>query len=268
MEENVCRFLPNFENDNFLNIINLVYETQSSSEVHMGISSTYRMHMITEGTGILHTRKGTFDLTKGDCVIVPPAKDYFLQNTKCLKYIYISFLGVRANILSQKFGFDKNVCLYHGYENILPMWQSAFKYGSEYAGIGCEGVILMTLSELSLELFPEQKTRKSDNVAHKIKKIIDDHFNESDLTPGKIADMLSYNPKYISTAFKREFDVHISNYITTLRIQHACTLIEQGLTSVKNISSLCGYNDPLYFSAIFKKKTGSSPKEHIMTLKK
>lgn len=56
--------------------------------------------------------------------------------------------------------------------------------------------------------------------------------------------------------------VGISEYVATLRIQQACTLLDQGFTSVKDIAFLCGYNDPLYFSKVFKAKTGVSPREY------
>jgi len=40
-------------------------------------------------------------------------------------------------------------------------------------------------------------------------------------------------------------------------------LIEQGITAVKNIAFLCGYQDPLYFSNVFKKTFGISPSDFI-----
>lgn len=54
-----------------------------------------------------------------------------------------------------------------------------------------------------------------------------------------------------------------------LRINHAVFLMEQGITSVKNIAFLSGYKDPLYFSGVFKKTLGLSPSEYLaQTLQK
>jgi hypothetical protein len=57
--------------------------------------------------------------------------------------------------------------------------------------------------------------------------------------------------------------ITLSDYIATLRIQQACTLISHGFTSVSDISNQCGYSDPQYFSKIFKKILGESPSEYI-----
>ncbi|MBQ1222950.1 MAG: helix-turn-helix transcriptional regulator, partial [Oscillospiraceae bacterium] len=54
-------------------------------------------------------------------------------------------------------------------------------------------------------------------------------------------------------------------YLNTLRIRHACVLIEQGISGVKDISNLCGFSDPMYFSRLFKAKLGVSPREYVRT---
>ncbi len=52
------------------------------------------------------------------------------------------------------------------------------------------------------------------------------------------------------------------DYITSLRITNAFTLLANGGYSVKEIASLVGYDDPLYFSRVFKKSTGYTPGEY------
>lgn len=49
-------------------------------------------------------------------------------------------------------------------------------------------------------------------------------------------------------------------YQQTLRIQNCKVLLTSTQLSVAEISEQAGYNDPLYFSRIFKKRVGVSPK--------
>ena len=53
-----------------------------------------------------------------------------------------------------------------------------------------------------------------------------------------------------------------------IRIENACALIEKEHDCVKEIAFLCGFNDPLYFSKIFKKKMGISPSAQIEDYKR
>ncbi len=48
-------------------------------------------------------------------------------------------------------------------------------------------------------------------------------------------------------------------YIILIRIAKARTLLESTDYSINEIASIVGYDNPLYFSRIFKKHTGSSP---------
>ena len=53
-----------------------------------------------------------------------------------------------------------------------------------------------------------------------------------------------------------------SEYLRLVRVKHAVMLIENGVTSVKNVASLSGFSDPLYFSKVFTESVGVSPSEY------
>jgi two-component system response regulator YesN len=83
-----------------------------------------------------------------------------------------------------------------------------------------------------------------------------------------MSSVLGYNPKYISQLFKKKMSVGVNEYLNTVRVQSACTMIEQGTTSVSDIANKCGYADPQYFSRIFKQKMSVSPLAYIKALHK
>ena len=55
-------------------------------------------------------------------------------------------------------------------------------------------------------------------------------------------------------------------YIISLRIQQAQRLLGTSEYNVTEVSSLVGYDNPLYFSRLFKKQTGMSPSEYRKNL--
>ena len=266
MHQNICAFLPKFSNYNFFNVINVVYETQCPQDSKPKVVATHRMYLIMGGEGILHTERGYEPLRKGDIIVMPPSKRFAIENTDRLIYTYVSYLGIRANILAEDYKIGIFGSVYHGHEGLIPMWYSMMKKQLKNASVCCEGVVLYTFSEIGNDIFSSENPKVKDTAAYQIKDMIDKCFTSSDLTLERIASELNYHSKYVSSAFHKEFNISINNYIRTLRIQHACSLIEQGLTSVQNISALCGYNDPLYFSTVFKRQMGVSPKEHITTV--
>ena len=268
MYSNICNFLPKFSNYNFFNVINAVCETKCPSEAKPRVLATHRMYMITEGTGILRTEASEQPLKKGDVIVMPPSKPFAIENTNKLVYIYVSYLGIRANILAEDYRTGIFGSVYHDHDALIPFWYSMLTKQLKNASVCCEGVVLYTFSEIGNDIYTAVNSHVSDGAAHRIRDMIDKCFTSSELDLEQISTELSYHPKYVSSAFRKEFGISINSYIRTLRVQHACTLIEQGLTSVQNISSLCGYNDPLYFSTVFKRQMGISPKEYISSLTK
>lgn len=75
---------------------------------------------------------------------------------------------------------------------------------------------------------------------------------------------LSY--KYMEDFFKKGTDMTIQQYHTMLKISEAEQLLRTTQDSVSEISVRLGYQDPLYFSNVFKKATGLSPREYRKNL--
>lgn len=72
--------------------------------------------------------------------------------------------------------------------------------------------------------------------------------------------------KHLSTSwfirsFKRYNGVTPMQYILNLRITNAKTLLRTTTYSVAEVASIVGYDNPLYFSRLFKKQTGLPPSE-------
>jgi transcriptional regulator GlxA family with amidase domain len=69
------------------------------------------------------------------------------------------------------------------------------------------------------------------------------------------------NSRYI-TVFKENMGMSPSEYIINLRINVACDLLRNHDMSVKEVAASVGYDNAHFFSKIFKKKTGTTPKKY------
>ena len=69
------------------------------------------------------------------------------------------------------------------------------------------------------------------------------------------------NSRYIEL-FRRHFGKSPSAYLIELRMNSACELLQTTDMSIKQISLLCGYDDPHFFSRLFKRHMGTSPQSY------
>ena len=75
-----------------------------------------------------------------------------------------------------------------------------------------------------------------------------------------IEDKLHVNSSYFSTLFKQEMGVTFTDYLNSLKIDHACQMLSDTNLSVIEISLSTGFEDQSYFTKVFKKAKGMTPK--------
>ncbi|WNR42858.1 response regulator [Paenibacillus roseipurpureus] len=95
------------------------------------------------------------------------------------------------------------------------------------------------------------------------REYIEQHYAKSDLSLEEISSYVSISSAYMSTIFKKEMGVGMTEYITEIRLKKAKELIDlHGETSIQDIALNVGYMDAYYFSKCFKKRFGISPKNY------
>lgn len=265
--EDICRFIPKQDSKESVHTVHFVHEANmkccSDTE-----NTMYRMELVCGGEGYLRLNGLTFKIVKGDIFFLFPNVPYVIEAvTDDFKYMYISYMGVRAGVIMDRIKISGKNFLFHGFERLIPAWQIGLSVDNSVSDLSSEGILLLTFSAICNDFLEvDDKERKLKSTVAHIKKYIDDNFSDPELSLEKIGVDLFYNKKYVSHVFKNEMKLGFSDYLNTVRIQRACTLMEQGMTSVKDIAAMCGFRDALYFSKIFKKKMAKSPKEHISSL--
>ena len=103
---------------------------------------------------------------------------------------------------------------------------------------------------------------EQNTLVQQIIDITEENFSNPQLSISIIAKELAYNAKYISHLFKQKMGVGYTEYLRMHRINYAIMLLDHGIDSVKNIASLSGFSNPMYFSSVFKQTVGVSPSEY------
>lgn len=89
----------------------------------------------------------------------------------------------------------------------------------------------------------------------------------ADLSLATLAQAQNISKGYLATIFKQETGKTISEFVRERRIKHARHLLATTQLQIQTIAAQCGIMDLQYFSKIFKKMTGKTPKEYRETSK-
>ena len=89
----------------------------------------------------------------------------------------------------------------------------------------------------------------------------------ADLTLHTIAKQQNISSGYLSSLFKKETGLTLTDFIRNRRVQHACTLLETTHLQIQTIAIHCGIPDLQYFSKTFKRCVGLTPKEYRDTIR-
>ncbi len=94
-----------------------------------------------------------------------------------------------------------------------------------------------------------------------IKQYFDSHYAE-DISVESAAEDLCISASYLSHAFKKITGYSPIQYLIRRRIGEAQTLLIHTKNSVTQIAAMVGYDNPNYFTTLFTKVTGMSPKRY------
>jgi len=122
------------------------------------------------------------------------------------------------------------------------------------------------LREVADAIFSIQDTdqeKRAQDAIKKVQKHINDNINNPDmLTLVTLADLVYFNPSYLSRLFKQITNTNLSDYIWETRIKKAKQLLEEKNIKIHEVAQAIGFSSPTNFARFFKKFTNVTPQEY------
>lgn len=99
-------------------------------------------------------------------------------------------------------------------------------------------------------------------VVNNVKAYIDEHLTEH-LSLSSVAQAVGISPGYLSSLFSKYNPVGFTDYVNSRKIARAKELLHTGKYRVYEIADMLGFESQFYFSKVFKKVTGKSPRDFV-----
>lgn len=93
------------------------------------------------------------------------------------------------------------------------------------------------------------------------KSYIQEHVEER-LTLNDVSAAVHISPNYLSSLFMRQLSIGFVDYVNQIKMKRACELLEAGHYLIYEVANRLGYENAYYFSKVFRKYIGCTPKEY------
>lgn len=156
-------------------------------------------------------------------------------------------------------------CLNNGEKQLNEIFSNAANgYNCLYEAESVSQILewMQTLCEGLCNFFSEHNKDYKTRTISAVKKYIDEHVEEK-ITLNQLSNLFNISPNYLSILFSKYNDLGFIDYVNHAKIECAKQLLDEGTLKVYEISDRLGYESAFYFSRVFKKIEGISPREYV-----
>lgn len=208
-------------------------------------------------------------VTAGNMVIYHPKEEqrYYYYGTDHTEIYWVHFTGGNVKNILRAYGILDDVHVIHTgtsleYQKIFTQMIQELKLRKE----DYEELLVYHLRHLLILLHrqinakPKNKTRALTEEMNSAVRFFHENYNKP-ICIEEYAITHHMSVSWFIRNFKEYTQMTPAQYILSLRISNAQTLLETTDYNITEIADIIGYDNPLYFSRIFKKQNGMSPSE-------
>ena len=208
-----------------------------------------------------NNKKVKYVLNRGQLIIFPPKTPFFYSNASKVQteYFWINFTGCEAlNIINTvKIPLNAPYTVAKP-RNIFEAFESFFNEFKHRAFLHEMSIFYKFLRIMILFGRAREDQVQKNSLTESLTYISNNY--SIDITTEELAEMEHLSCAHYRRLFKEKIGMTPTQYISTIRLKHAEQMLFETELSIKEIAQKVGFSDQLYFSKVFSKHFGVSPK--------
>lgn len=227
----------------------------------------YLIHCVSAGQGVFVCGATERLLRQGDLFLIEPGQlvSYRADPLTPWVYSWVGFNGTDARRLVTLAGFSEQKTVIHSSEpeeTIRRLRRIADVSGNTAAADAeMVGELLLFLAHLiRMNTDRTADPRHQSYVSNALRFI--QYKYAYDIGVNDIARYVGISRSQLYRAFLQDFGISPHVYLQRYRINEACSLLRAAALSVAEVAGSVGFNDPLYFSRVFRAVKGCTPSQY------
>lgn len=226
----------------------------------------YILIYCTEGKGVIEVEDQIYRLEKSDAFCIPRnvRHKYYADEKEPWSILWVHFKGDNTNYFPLEERKIVHINSRHSDNRMMVLFNLLFRVLERNYTIGNFIYISQVLSLILSEIYFREKVDESsvqDRHVTMVIRYMYQHLREN-LTLEEISEEVQLSKSYLNAVFKAQTGKSPVEFFIHLKMQEACKLLKSTDYYIYEVSSELGYTDQYYFSRIFKKVVGVSPKDY------
>jgi len=221
------------------------------------------------GEIILNDNGRSLRIKRGDIALKSPSQSLQIntQDNQNHDYYWINFTGNLALDFAQRLlmKMDNDIAhvgdltnIFNDFDELLALGQKGYTATNVIHAVH---VLQQALSFLALQLRLNVFNKSSKFDLEAIENLMRNNLHH-ELNLDTLAHYSQLSKYHFCKKFKELTDSTPIQHFINMKMQKACFLLDNTTDAIKKVAEALGYSDPYYFSRLFKKTVGMSPKQY------
>jgi AraC-like DNA-binding protein len=226
------------------------------------------------GRGSAVTPDWSGRVSAGDVLILPqgvPHQYRALRRNPWSLY-WVHFQGVSSRMFTQHMGYrdsrplanaGPSAALQAGFKNLMEVRRTGY---SSRSFINAANQLRHLLTLIALEIDAQTGRSGGSFNLDQVQAFMREHLDRS-LSLEALAEQANLSRFHFANRYKQLTGYSPIKHFLNMKMEHACQLLDSTDMTVQAIAAAVGYDDALYFSRLFKKTLGTSPRSYRASIR-